>query len=110
MKNCDIIRGYKKYSDLIDCVDARIRHSESHINTDINEKLKKIILREDKNGKIIEVGEYTFEKFIEITAELERGLFPAFLLSFFLHEIALIDMVLTSKEYHLLLLGINNIK
>lgn len=112
IENCEIIRKFEGYSELIECLDPRIRHSESHINTVIDSQQLKIIITEThkirKETKREVLCEYDSDQLQEMLLIMERDLIPALVYSFYLNEQVLIDITLHSPEYLISLLGIGN--
>ena len=110
VKNCEIIRSKSEYSYLVECIDPHIRHSESHMNTIIDSKSHKVIFTSTLGKQREKIREYTFEQIADMTLKLENEIFLAFPLGFFYARLALIDIILLSQEYRVLLLSINNRK
>jgi len=108
-KRCEIIKR-SSYGGLLTCLDPAIRHSESHAATQVDKATGKVYLTEIIDGQRRTVGEYTFEQVAEMTRELLDVLFPSLLLSFYMHELALILVILLSPEYVELLLCIDNMQ
>jgi hypothetical protein len=107
-ENCKIIRANEKYSALIEHLDPDIRNSESHNGTKIDRDNAKVILTDNRSGKQIILKEYTYEEISIVTLKLDKTLFLAILLGFSAHKLVLIDEILHSLEYRVLLLGIDN--
>lgn len=108
-KRCEIIKR-SSYGGLLTCLDPAIRHSESHAATRVDKATAKVYLTEVIDGQRRTLGEYTFEQVTEMTRELLDVLFPSLLTSLYMHELALILVILFSPEYIELLLCIDNLQ
>lgn len=108
-KRCEIIKR-SSYGGLLVCLDPAIRNSESHAATQVDKATGKVYLTEIINGQRRIIGTYTFEQVAEMTRELLDVLFPSLLFSFYMHELALILVILFSPEYIELLLCIDNMQ
>lgn len=96
------------YAMLMDCLDPRIRHSESHNASQIDKKAEVVRLTDTENGRRVTLHEYKFEVLSDMTRELLEGLFPVLLLQFHFHEFVLLLVSVMSPEYVRLLLNIEN--
>lgn len=108
--NIGIIKSFPEYSVLVDNIDPRIRHSESHINTEIDEKTSIIRITERKHRQRVVLCEYPLNEISKMILSLDRDFFPAMALTFTIFEATLFLQVLDSFEYKNLLLGIGNIR
>ena len=109
-KRCEIIRA-SSFGDLVRNLDPDIRNSESHTGTSVDMKQGKVVLT-----KLVDIGnreivkEYTLEEICNLTWDLYHNLVPAFIMSFHIHEVCMILVILYSKEYIDLLLSIDNLR
>jgi len=97
------------YSKLVEVVDPYIRHTESHVTTQIDYvpgKKGEVVLLDTRKGKTKEIRRYSFEQILEMTKKLQRSLYPALLTTFVLNKTALKLLVLHSPEYKFMLLNL----
>ena len=108
-KRCQIVKK-SAYGDLLRCFDPMIRASESHAGTETQEDTGTVILADWSTGSRRVIGEYTFRAIVDITRELVENLFPALLVSVYLHELYLLTLVLHSQDYLDLVLCLGNVE
>jgi hypothetical protein len=108
VENYKIIKNDVRFITLLDSFDPRIRHSESHINTIIDEKNRKLIITERKKGKREIICQYSIDDFQGMLLVLINELTPALVNTFNIHELIMVDLVLHSEEYLIAILGIGN--
>ena len=108
--NVEILRSIPEYAVLVKTIEPRIRHSESHINTEIDEKtgIVRFTEKKGKNRKIL--CEYPLNEISKMILQLDRDFFPAMVITFTIFETNLFLKILDSFEYRILLIGIGNIK
>jgi len=108
--NVEILRSIPEYSGLVKTIEPRIRHSESHINTEIDEKtgIVRFTEKKGKNRKIL--CEIPLNEISKMILQLDRDFFPAMVITFTIFETNLLLKILDSFEYRILLIGIGNIK
>jgi hypothetical protein len=78
LENLEIIKLKQKYSKLVESIDPHIRHSESHMNTRIDDEKGEIVLINTSRGKEEVVGEYTFHELSDMTKTIlyyNKGIF-----------------------------------
>jgi hypothetical protein len=109
-ENVEFLRSIKEYEVLVKAIEPRIRHSESHINTEICEKTATVRITEKKGKERIVLCEYPINEISTMILQLDRDFFPAMAISFMIFETFLLGRILDSFEYKILLLGIGNIK
>jgi hypothetical protein len=99
-----------RFAAVVDCLDPAIRNAEAHGGTDYDDANGRVLLTEpDPAGGRRIVRSYTYQQVSEMTLRLERGLFPAMLSAFAVHNAGVLAMVLHSSEYIDLLLSIDNL-
>jgi hypothetical protein len=108
-RRCDIIK-HSQYGDFLSCLDPAIRHSESHAATLIDIKKGKVYLTEIVDGQRCTMHEHSFKQVLEMTKDILNGLFPSLILTFSMHEFALLIVILLSTEYVDLLLCVDNME
>lgn len=109
-KDYDYLTNIPDYKQILQCLDPKIRHSESHLNTEYNRKDGKIIITK-KNGRSCKVvREYSYQEFSHISYELYSTLALALTMSVSLAHIITLFSVINSKEYKMLLISIGNKK
>jgi hypothetical protein len=104
LENVEIIKSKQKYSKLVESVDPHIRHSESHLNTRIDDEKGEIVLNDTSRGKEEMVGKYTFHELSDMTKTIQRSLYPALLIAFTIFETAFKLLIFISPEYKYMLL------
>lgn len=105
-QNVEILRN-SPYSKLVESLDPNIRHTESHISTEIEyEEGKKgnVVLVDTRKGRRKILKRYAFKEVEKMTKTLQTSLYPALIVSFTLLEMALKLLVLRSPEYRFMLL------
>ena len=104
LENLEIIKLKQKYSKLVESIDPHIRHSESHMNTRIDDEKGEIVLIDTSGGKEAVVGKYTFHEHSDMTKTIQRSLYPALLIAVTIFETAFKLLVLDSHDYKYMLL------
>lgn len=106
-ENFSYLLSIPHYASILKCLDPNIRHSESHLNTKTG-KLDRIIIT-DKNGRRRKIlREYTYQEFSEMLKDLDNALSLAFTMAVISAYVIILQEVLTSFDYKVLLLGIDN--
>jgi hypothetical protein len=110
LSNVEFLKSIPEYAILVKGIEPQIRHSESHINTEIDEKtaIIRITEKKGKNRKLL--CEYPLNEISRMTLTFEKDFFPAMTISFTIFESFLLLQILNSFEYRTLLLGIGNLK
>jgi hypothetical protein len=80
------------------------------MNTIIDSNSHKVIFTSTLGKHREKIREYTYEQIADMTLKLENEISLALPLGFFYARLALIDIILLSQEYRVLLLSINNRK
>jgi len=108
-KIVDTIRS-SRFGAALDCLDPAIRNAESHAGTEYDDERGLVLLTgPDPDGGRRILGSYTYRQAGDMTLRLERGLFPAVLCEFAVHQVGLLATVMHSPEYTHLLLSIDNL-
>ncbi len=108
-KIVDVIKS-SQYGFVVDCLDPAIRNSEAHGATEYDDDAALVVLTEpDEAGGRRTIKSYSYWQITDMLRRLERGLFPAMLSEFAVHQIGLIATVMHSEEYFYLLLSIDNL-
>jgi len=105
IQNVNIIRADKDFGKLAEFIDPYIRNNESHLETFVDNKNMKVLLR---NPKGIIVKEYSFDEVIEMTHTLERMILSSLLFSFLIFNCAVRLLVFQDGRYKMTLLGLGN--
>ncbi|MEA1999556.1 MAG: hypothetical protein U9N61_09605 [Euryarchaeota archaeon] len=104
LENVKRIKSKQKYSKFVESIDPHIRHSESHMNTRIDDEKGEIVLIDTSRGKEEVVGKYTFHELSDMTKTIQRSLYPALITSFMIFETAFKLLIFISPEYKYMLL------
>lgn len=110
IKNVEIIRSKPEYAIIVQSIEPRIRHSESHINTEIDEQNAVVRITEKIKRERKVLCEYSLNQISLMVFQMERDVLPAMTLAFTIFEAYLLLRVLDSFEYRILLVGIGNIR
>jgi len=105
VRNVQIISEDNNSAKLVEFIDPHIRNNESHLKTIIDNKNKKVKLK-DKKGIIVK--EYTFDEIIKITHFIERILLPSILFSFLIFNCAIRLLIFKDGKYKMALLSLGN--
>lgn len=99
----------KSLGNVLYCFDSRVRNSESHLSTEIDEKGKKILItKSSKKGREVLI-EYTFEEMVNMTNAIKNELLPSLTFALYMEWRAmLLVIVYPLPEYKILLLQIDN--
>lgn len=94
---------------ILECYDPRIRNSESHLSTEVDEQNKKVIFwNRSKKGHKFAV-EYTYTQLLSMTNELMHDLVPALSFTIYMEwRTLLLIIVFKSLEYKQAILKIDN--
>jgi len=105
-RNVSSLIGDQNYGQYFSCLDATIRHTDAHISYKISGTEVHLLDIRTKKPKLIKT--YTFDQIYKMTDALLHELLPVIFYTFSIHEIAAFLLVLTSFEYKVLLLSIDN--
>lgn len=105
-RNVSSLIGDQNYGQYFSCLDATIRHTDAHISYTISDGEVQLFDIRSKKPKLIKT--YTFDEIHKMTNALWYELFPAIFYTFSIREFAAFLLVLTSFEYKVLLLSIDN--
>jgi hypothetical protein len=98
------------YSDLVDCVDPRIRHAASHsgISYDKEQGIVKFSGLDCDGNRKFDDFELTYVETADKTRDFMRGFVPALLDAIGMHQVMQLMVTVMSGEYQRLLLLIDN--
>ena len=105
-QNITILKADADYGPIFHCLDPQIRHGHAHCSMDFKEGLVRILNTQGRKAKIIRT--YKPDEFTHIVDVLLHELFPALISIVILHDLAMLDILLCSKEYRLCLAAIGN--
>lgn len=105
-KNIQILRSDSEYGQVFDCLDERIRHGDAHCSIVVENDMVVIYDLRSRKAKIVHT--YKPEQFVITVQDMLNKLFPALANMMMLHELAMLDLILVSKEYKILLAAIGN--
>ena len=105
-RNVSSLIGDQNYGQYFSCIDATIRHADAHISYKISGREVQLLDIRSKKPKVIKT--YTFDEILKMTNALLYELLPAIFYTFLIREVAAFLLVLTSFEYKVLLLSIDN--
>ncbi len=94
---------------MVKCLDPEIRHAESHDSTQIDHAKGRVLLTKVIEGNRTTIKEYSYWEIADIANELQRGLMPALLGAFAVHEAGLLVSAIKSPEFINALLSIDNV-
>ncbi|NQT05088.1 MAG: hypothetical protein HQ577_03665 [Dehalococcoidia bacterium] len=107
-RNLDILKSDTEYGSLFSCLDEQIRHSDAHVSITIDKAHQEINLIDARGRKAKIVRTYKFDELLRMSQVMEYELFPALIFTIILHDIAMLVLLLESREYLHLLLAIGN--
>jgi len=94
---------------ILDCYDPRIRHSESHLNTEVGATNGQVLIYKDDKGHREFLVQYSFAELANMTNMIQHYLFPALAVTAYMEWRAMLLVITTaSLEYKLALLKIGN--
>jgi hypothetical protein len=104
LKRVDYIKT-TRWAPIVKCLDPNIRHADSHNAVDIDQANARVILTNTDGTKT----EYSYQQITSMMNELQRGLFPALLGVFGVHETGLLATTVVSQEFLSAVLSIDNL-
>ncbi len=110
VNNVGILKSKPEYASIVESIEPQIRHSESHINTEIDEQRGLVRITERKKRERRVLCEYPLNQISLMVLHMEKDVLPALMLAFTIFETYLLLRVLDSFEYRILLVGIGNIR
>jgi hypothetical protein len=93
---------------LFSCLDEHIRHSDAHASIRIEKKARTVYLLDARSGKEKIVRVYTFDELVNMINTMQNEFFPVIYPTIVIFDIAMLDLLLVSREYKYLLLAIGN--
>ena len=108
-QNIGMLKADPTYGPLFGCLDEQMRHSDAHVSRRIDKASREVCLLDARGRKERIVSTYTFDEFTDMINVMQNQFFPAVLPTFILFDTAMLDLLLTSPEYRLLVLAIGNV-
>jgi len=105
-RNISSLTRDQNYGQCFTCLDPAIRHTDAHISYTISGEEVQLLNIRSKTPKLIKT--YSFDEINKMTKALMYELLPAIFYTFSIREFAVFLLVLTSFEYKVLLLSIDN--
>jgi hypothetical protein len=106
IQNIAILKSHAKYSSLFACLDEQIRHGDAHTSTFV--KGNQVEIRNGLTRKSKVIRTFKCNELANIILEMRQQFFPALMTATILNDFALLDQVLISVEYKLLLASLGN--
>lgn len=105
-KNVTILKSDAQYGSLFKCLDEQIRHGDAHTSTFIRGDLVEIRNGLTRKSKVIR----TFKgiELANIILEMRQQFFPALMTATAINDYGLLDLLLISPEYKVLLATVGN--
>jgi hypothetical protein len=107
-ENIKILKSDRDYGELFGCLDEQIRHSDAHASIRINKVTHKVSFIDARSGKEKVVRVYTFDELIDMINTMQNEFFPAIYPTLVIFDIAMLVLLLVSREYKYLLLTVGN--
>ena len=107
-ENIKILKSDSDYGSLFGCLDEQIRHSDAHASIRIEKTARRVFLIDARSGKGKVMRVYTFDELVDMINVMENEFFPVIYPALVLFDIAMLDLLLVSREYKHLLLAIGN--
>ena len=105
-QNINILKAHTKYSSLFSCLDDQIRHGDVHTSTFIIGD--KVEIRSGLTHKSKVIRTFKCNELANIVLEMRQQFYPALMIATILNDFALLDQVLISIEYKILLATLGN--
>lgn len=105
-QNIKILQSDSKYGSLFTCLDEQIRHGHAHMNTYI--KGDKVEIRNGITRKAKAIRIYKCNEIINLILDMRQQFLPALMIATIINDYALLDQVLMSVEYQMLLASLGN--
>ncbi len=105
-QNIVVLKSDNKYGSLFKCLDDQIRHGDAHCSTFIKGDLVEIRNGLTRKSKVIRT--FRSIELANIILEMRQQFFPALMTATVLNDYALLDQLLVSPEYKVLLATIEN--
>lgn len=109
VENIGILKSDKRFGHLFSCLDEQIRHASAHASFRINKAVRKVYLLDERGRKGKITRTYTFDQLTNILNGMNNEFFPVIYPTLVLFDIAMLDLLLVSREYKHLLLALGNI-
>jgi len=105
-QNIAVLKADNNYGSLFNCLDEQIRHGDAHSSTFVKGDVVEIRNGLTRKSKVIR----TFKGFelANIILEMKQQFFPALMTATVLNDYGLLDQLLVSPEYKVLLATIGN--
>ena len=108
-QNIGILKADPDYGSLFGCLDEQMRHANAHVSRRIDKASREVSLLDARGRRERTVRTYTFDEFTDMINVMQNQFFPAVFPTLILFETAMLDLLLTSPEYRLLVLAIGNV-
>lgn len=108
-QNIRVLKADPLYGSLFGCLDEQVRHSDAHVSRHIDKTSREVRLLDARGRRERIVSTYTFDEFTDMVNVMQNQFFPAVFPTFVLFDTAMLDLLLASPEYRLLVLAIGNV-
>ena len=105
-QNIAILKSHIKYGALFSCLDDQIRHGDAHTSTFI--KGNQVEIRSGLTRKSKVIRTFKCNEMANMILEMRQKFVPALMIATEVNDFALLDQVLISYEYKLLLAALGN--
>ena len=104
--NIAILKRDSVYGHMFNCLDPQIRHGYAHCSITFDNNQVQVLNLEGRKARVLRT--YQPNDFVRMIDVLLHDLFPSLTVIVILHDLAMLDMLLWSKEYRLSLAAIGN--
>jgi len=110
VENIGILKSDTEFGQLFGCLDEQIRHASAHASFRIHKAVRQVYLMDERGSKGKIVRTYTFDKLTNMLNTMQNEFFPVIYPTIVIFDIAILDLLLASREYKHLLLAVGNCK
>jgi len=108
VENIGILKSDTEFGPLFGCLDEQIRHASAHASFRIDKTNRKVYLMDERGSKGKIVCTYTFDELTNMINTMQNEFFPVMYPTLVIFDIAMLDLLLVSREYKHLLLALGN--
>lgn len=105
-QNIAILKQDPAHGHMFSCLDLQIRHGHAHCSITFENNQVQILSLQGRKAKVLR--SYQPNEFVRMVDVLLHDLFPSLVVIVILHDLAMLDMLLWSKEYRLSMAAIGN--
>lgn len=108
VENIGILKSDTEFGQLFGCLDEQIRHASAHASFRIDKAVRQVYLVDERGSKGKIVRTYTFDELTNMLNTMQNEFFLVIYPTLVIFDIAMLDLLLVSREYKHLLLALGN--